>query len=91
MATDAVIEQAYAQTRLNGSWLFRRDRSHPISPLATNREQGTMTNEGKRLAKYTAVGALLGIPLPIIGPVIGGVIGAVLGARKNQRVSGRAY
>lgn len=50
-----------------------------------------MTNEGKRIAKYAVVGAILGIPAPIIGSLAGGAIGAFLAVRKNQRVSGRAY
>jgi hypothetical protein len=50
-----------------------------------------MTNEGKRIAKYAVVGAILGIPAPIIGSLAGGAIGAFLAVRKNQRVSGRPY
>jgi hypothetical protein len=50
-----------------------------------------MTNEGKRIVKYAAVGAVLGIPLPIIGPIAGGIIGAVLGANKNKKMYGRTY
>lgn len=50
-----------------------------------------MTNEGKRIAKYAALGAVLGIPAPIIGSLAGGAIGAFLAVRKNQRLTGRAY
>lgn len=50
-----------------------------------------MTDEGKRMAKYAAVGAVIGIPAPIIGPFIGGAIGAFLAHRKNQRLTGRSY
>ena len=51
----------------------------------------SMTTEGKRIAKYAAVGALIGLPAPIIGPFIGGAIGAYLAHRKNQRLTGRSY
>ena len=47
-----------------------------------------MTPEGKRIAKYAAVGALIAIPIPIIGPIIGGIVGAVVGHNKNRRQSG---
>lgn len=50
-----------------------------------------MTTEGKRIAKYAVVGAVLGIPAPIIGSLAGAAIGAFLAVRKNQRVHGRAY
>ena len=50
-----------------------------------------MTEEGKRMAKYAAVGAVIGIPAPIVGPFIGGAIGAYLAHRKNQRLTGRSY
>ena len=50
-----------------------------------------MTNEGKRIAKYAVIGALLGIPAPIIGSIAGGAIGAFLAVRKNQKLYGRAY
>jgi hypothetical protein len=50
-----------------------------------------MTNEGKRIAKYAVVGAILGIPAPIIGSLAGGAIGAFLAVRKNQRLTGRPY
>ena len=49
-----------------------------------------MTNEGKRLTKYAAVGALIAIPLPFTMP-LGALIGAALGARKNHQISGRYY
>jgi hypothetical protein len=50
-----------------------------------------MNNEGKRIAKYAVIGAVLGIPAPIIGSLAGGAIGAFLAVRKNQRMTGRAY
>ena len=31
---------------------------------------------GKRMAKYSAIGAVVAIPLPIIGPVLGAIAGA---------------
>ena len=50
-----------------------------------------MTDEGKRIAKYAAVGALVALPLPVVGPIVGGIVGAVLGANKNKRLHGRPY
>lgn len=35
-----------------------------------------MTPEGKRMAKYAAIGAIVAIPLPIIGPILGAAAGA---------------
>ena len=31
---------------------------------------------GKRMAKYSAVGAVIAIPIPIVGPVFGAIAGA---------------
>ena len=31
---------------------------------------------GKRMAKYGAVGALIGIPVPFVGPIFGAAVGA---------------
>ena len=47
-----------------------------------------MTPDNKRIAKYAAVGALIAIPVPIVGIPIGAVVGAILGYRKNQRLAG---
>ena len=47
-----------------------------------------MTSDNKRIAKYAAVGALIAIPVPIVGIPIGAVVGAILGYRKNQRLVG---
>jgi uncharacterized membrane protein len=47
-----------------------------------------MTPDNKRIAKYAAVGALIAIPVPIIGIPVGALVGAVLGYRKNQRLAG---
>jgi hypothetical protein len=49
-----------------------------------------MTNEGKRIAKYAAVGALIAIPLPFTMP-LGALVGAFLGANKNKKLTGRPY
>lgn len=49
-----------------------------------------MTTEGKRMAKYAAVGAIIAIPVPIVGPIIGGLVGAYLGHRKNEKLA-RGY
>lgn len=50
-----------------------------------------MNDEGKRIAKYAVVGAILGIPAPIIGSLAGAAIGGFLAVRKNQRLTGRPY
>ena len=31
---------------------------------------------GKRMAKYSAVGAVIAIPLPVVGPIFGAIAGA---------------
>lgn len=49
-----------------------------------------MTPQGKRMAKYAAIGAIIAIPIPIVGPIIGGAVGAYLGHRKNERMA-RGY
>ncbi|WP_168713121.1 MULTISPECIES: hypothetical protein [Sphingomonas] len=50
-----------------------------------------MTPENKRIAKYAAVGALIAIPLPIVGPIIGGIVGAVIGHNKNKAEGAGSY
>lgn len=40
---------------------------------------------GKRMAKYGAVGALIGIPVPFVGPVFGAVVGAGYAYLKSQK------
>ena len=40
---------------------------------------------GKRMAKYSAVGAVLAIPLPVIGPVLGAVAGAAYAYSKRNK------
>ncbi len=44
-----------------------------------------MTDDTKRIVKGAAIGAVLGIPLPIIGPLAGGAIGAFWAASRNKR------
>lgn len=43
-----------------------------------------MTDDNKRILKGAAIGAVLGIPLPIIGPAAGALIGAAYVAVKNK-------
>lgn len=40
--------------------------------------RSTISNRplGRKMAKYAAVGALVGIPVPFIGPIAGAAIGA---------------
>lgn len=40
---------------------------------------------GKKMAKYAAVGALIGIPMPFIGPIIGAAAGAGYAYYKNNK------
>lgn len=44
-----------------------------------------MTNDTKRILKGAAIGAVLGIPLPIIGPAAGAIIGGSYMAYKNSK------
>ena len=44
-----------------------------------------MTNDTKRILKGAAIGAVLGIPLPIIGPAAGALIGGGYMAYKNSK------
>jgi glycerol uptake facilitator-like aquaporin len=47
-----------------------------------------MTPQNKRMAKYAAIGAIIAIPIPVVGPIIGGIVGAVVGHNKNKRLAG---
>jgi hypothetical protein len=40
---------------------------------------------GKKMAKYAAVGAVIGIPMPFIGPIIGAAAGAGYAYYKNNK------
>lgn len=40
---------------------------------------------GKRMAKYGAVGALIGIPVPFVGPVFGAAVGAGYAWMKSKK------
>lgn len=42
---------------------------------------------GKKMAKYGAVGALIGIPMPFVGPLIGAAAGAGYAYYKYARTS----
>ena len=42
---------------------------------------------GRKMAKYAAVGALIGIPVPFIGPVIGAAAGAGYAYMKGKKRS----
>jgi len=38
-----------------------------------------------RMLKWGALGAIVAIPLPIVGPVIGGIAGAVYGYHRGTK------
>ena len=50
--------------------------------------QSTVKNTpglGKKMAKYGAIGAVVAIPVPVVGPVLGALVGAgVAYARRNK-------
>ena len=51
--------------------------------------QNTVANTpglGKKMAKYGAIGAVLAIPLPIVGPVLGRIVGAAIAHSKRNKV-----
>ncbi len=39
---------------------------------------------GKKMAKYSAVGALVAIPIPVVGPVFGALAGAAVAYAKRK-------
>jgi hypothetical protein len=39
---------------------------------------------GKRMAKYSAVGAVIAIPVPIVGPIFGALAGAAYAYSKRK-------
>jgi hypothetical protein len=39
-----------------------------------------------KMVKYGAIGAVLAIPLPIVGPVLGGIAGAAIAYSKRNKV-----
>ena len=41
---------------------------------------------GKRMAKYSAIGAVIAIPVPIIGPVVGAIAGAAYAYSKRSKI-----
>ncbi len=41
---------------------------------------------GKRMAKYSAVGAVIAIPVPIVGPIFGALAGAADAYSKRNKV-----
>ena len=40
---------------------------------------------GKRMAKYSAVGAVIAIPVPVIGPIFGALAGAAYAYSKRNK------
>ena len=52
-----------------------------------NEVQGTVKNTpglGKKMAKYSAIGAVIAIPLPVVGPVLGAIAGAAFAYSKRK-------
>lgn len=51
-----------------------------------------MTPTGKRMAKYAAVGAIVAIPIPIVGPILGAMAGAgYVWLNEKKRRESRGY
>ena len=42
-------------------------------------------DRGKEMAKWGAIGALVGIPVPFVGPVVGAIAGAGYGWYKTKK------
>jgi hypothetical protein len=40
---------------------------------------------GKRMAKYSAIGAVIAIPVPVIGPIFGALVGAAVAYSKRPK------
>ena len=38
------------------------------------------------MAKYSAIGAVVAIPLPIVGPVIGAIVGAGVAYARRDKI-----
>ena len=39
---------------------------------------------GKKMAKYSAIGAVIAMPLPVVGPVLGAIAGAAFAYSKRK-------
>jgi hypothetical protein len=39
---------------------------------------------GRKMAKYSAIGAVIAIPLPVVGPVLGAIAGAAIAYAKRK-------
>jgi hypothetical protein len=39
---------------------------------------------GKKMAKYSAIGAIVAIPIPVVGPVFGALAGAAVAYAKRK-------
>ena len=39
---------------------------------------------GKKMAKYSAVGAVIAIPVPVVGPIFGALAGAAVAYAKRK-------
>jgi len=39
---------------------------------------------GKKMAKYSALGAIIAIPIPVVGPVFGALAGAAVAYAKRK-------
>jgi len=39
---------------------------------------------GRKMAKYSAIGAVVAIPLPVVGPVLGAIAGAYWAYSKRK-------
>jgi len=53
-----------------------------------NEVQGTVKNTpglGRSMAKWSALGAVVAIPLPVVGPIFGAIAGAAYAYRKGTK------
>ena len=41
---------------------------------------------GRKMAKYSAIGAVVAIPLPVVGPVLGAIVGAAVAYSKRPKI-----
>ncbi len=48
-------------------------------------EVRTESGLGRRMAKWSALGAVVAIPVPIVGPIFGAIAGAAYGYHRHHK------